>query len=195
MKKCFSFYAIYFVIIAALIFVACDEKTNEEVADNKMSQEDLLKRGEYLVNTIGCGDCHSPKKMGEMGPEEDLERRFSGHPAGTELPKINKAELQNWALFSHDLTTAVGPWGVSFAANLTSDPTGIGNWTLEQFKLSLRKGLFKGLEGSRPLLPPMPWYNFAKLTDEDIEAMFVYFQSTKPIKNVVPAAIPIDQIN
>ena len=43
MKKSFSFYAIYFVIIAALIFVACDEKTNEEVADNKMSQEDLLK--------------------------------------------------------------------------------------------------------------------------------------------------------
>lgn len=194
MKNTFSFYAVYILIIGSILFVACEEKSNEKIDDKKMSQEELLKRGEYLVNTIGCGDCHSPKKMGEMGPEEDMERRFSGHPAGTELPEIDKSKIKDWALFSHDLTAAVGPWGVSFASNITSDPTGIGNWTLEQFKRALRKGLYKGLEGSRPLLPPMPWYNFAKLTDEDIEAMFVYFQSTKPIENVVPAAIPFDQI-
>ncbi len=194
MNKTFLFYIGVILIFTSLLFIACKSPSEEKPADKKMSQAEMLKHGEYLVNTIGCGDCHSPKKMGEMGPEEDVEKRFSGHPAGTPLPPIDKSQLQNWALFSHDLTTAVGPWGVSFAANLTSDPTGIGNWTLDQFKKSLREGKFKGMDNSRQLLPPMPWYNFAKLTDEDLEAMFVYFKSTKPIENVVPAAIPPDQI-
>ena len=94
------------------------------------------------------------------------------------------------ALLSMDLTAAVGPWGTSFAANLTSDESGIGNLTEEQFKRALTKGLYKGLEGSRPLLPPMPWQNFKDIKDEDVHAMFLYLQSTKPVANVVPAPIP-----
>ena len=95
---------------------------------------------------------------------------------------------------SPDLTTAVGPWGVSFASNITSDDTGIGNWSLEQFKISLTKGRFKGLENGRDLLPPMPWQNFANLTNEDLKAIYTYLQSTKPVKNVVPAPIPPAEI-
>ena len=95
-----------------------------------------------------------------------------------------------WALMSMDLTAAVGPWGTSFAANLTSDATGIGNWTEEQFERALRHGLYKGLEGSRPLLPPMPWQNLVNMKPEDMKAVFAYLKSTKPVENVVPAPIP-----
>ncbi|MCB9297006.1 MAG: hypothetical protein H6559_28375 [Lewinellaceae bacterium] len=45
------------------------------------------------------------------------------------------------------------PWGVSYAANLTSDDTGIYLWTEAQFFRAIREGKYKGLEGSRPLLP------------------------------------------
>jgi len=93
-------------------------------------------------------------------------------------------------LFEPDLTAAAGPWGVSFAANITSDQSGIGNWTEEGFIRAMREGKFKGIEGSRMLLPPMPWENFAKLTDEDIRAIYAYLKTTKPVYNVVPAAIP-----
>jgi hypothetical protein len=69
--------------------------------------------------------------------------------------------LQNgWSLFNEDLTAGVGPWGVSFAANITSDDSGIGTWSLEQFKRALTEGKYQGLEGGRMLLPPMPWFNF-----------------------------------
>ena len=45
-----------------------------------------VERGHYLVESIGCADCHTPKKMGRTGPEPDLARMLSGHPEGTKLP-------------------------------------------------------------------------------------------------------------
>jgi hypothetical protein len=62
-------------------------------------------------------------------------------------------------------TATIGPWGMSFAGNLTPDDTGIGNWTYENFEKAMRKGKFKGLDGSRPILPPMPWQMLANVTD------------------------------
>lgn len=56
--------------------------------------------------------------------------------------------------------------------------------------MALRKGKYKGLENARDLLPPMPWFNFSHLTDEDLKAMFAYLKSTKPVNNVVPPPIP-----
>ena len=42
-----------------------------------------VERGRYLVQSIGCGDCHTPKKLGPNGPEEDHGRLLSGHPEGS----------------------------------------------------------------------------------------------------------------
>ncbi len=148
-----------------------------------------MERGQYLVGITGCHDCHSPKIMGPQGPELDPARLLSGFPADRQLPPVPE-NAAGWALMAMDLTAAVGPWGTSFAANITSDETGIGNWTEEQFERALRHGLYKGLEGSRPLLPPMPWQNLANLKPEDMRDMFAYLKSTKPVENVVPAPIP-----
>ena len=82
------------------------------------------------------------------------------------------------------------PWGTSFAGNLTPHETGIGNWSVEQFKRALKEGKYKGLENGRPLMPPMPWPALRNFTDEDLEAMFAYLQTLKPIDNVVPAYRP-----
>ena len=79
------------------------------------------------------------------------------------------------------------PGVVSFAGNLTSDETGIGNWTEEQFKKAITQGKYKGLDNSRPLLPPMPWPQFSMLNDADVKAIYTYLKSTKPVRNVVPA--------
>ena len=92
------------------------------------------------------------------------------------------------------MTAAAGPWGVSFAANLTPDQSGIGTWTEEQFKKALTQGKFKGLDGARILLPPMPWFNFTELKDEDTKAIFAYLKSLPPVKNVVPAHVPPEEM-
>lgn len=163
-----------------------------------MVQEETLEarqeRGRYLVEIMGCNDCHSPKLMGPKGPYPDPDRLLSGHPAAQALPAVPKAALKDWALFAMGNTAAVGPWGVSFAGNITSDATGIGSWSEEQFANAMRKGWWKGIEGSRPLLPPMPWPNFAHMPDADISAIYAYLMSTKPVENVVPAPVPPDQL-
>ena len=186
-----------FILASLLILISCNDKEYKEVPEEKkMTLNDSIKRGEYLVKTIGCHDCHSPKTMTERGPQEIPELALSGHQAGDSLPLINTEALQNgWMLFSGDLTTAVGPWGISFAANLTSDDTGIGNWTMERWKIAMREGKLKGDKGGRMILPPMPWQNFGKLNDEDLESMFKYLQSTDPVENAVPAAIPPNKID
>jgi hypothetical protein len=138
---------------------------------------------------MGCNHCHSPKVFGPMGPVPDTTRLLSGHPSDMPLAKFDTATAKNWALFNVFNTAVVGPWGVSFSANLTSDSTGIGNWTEAQFFKAMREGKFKGLDNTRPILPPMPWKDIGSATDDDLKAIFAYLKSTKPVNNVVPAAI------
>ncbi|HNL40505.1 MAG TPA: hypothetical protein PKH43_15245, partial [Saprospiraceae bacterium] len=62
--------------------------------------------------------------------------------------------------------------------------------TEEQFINAIRKGKLKGLDNSRTLLPPMPWPNYARMSDDELKAIFAFLKSLPPVKNVVPAPIP-----
>ncbi|MFH6602394.1 c-type cytochrome [Maribacter algicola] len=185
-------------IMAALvtILLACTEKKAKDTTiassetESKADAPNKVERGKYMVDVLGCADCHTPKKMSEHGPVNDIEKYMMGFETAAGLPPVPENVLLGpWVLFKGDLTAAVGPWGTSFAGNLTPHETGIGTWTLEQFTRALREAKFKGLESSRPIMPPMPRH-YAYLTDEDIEAIFSYLKSIKPIENVVPAYIP-----
>lgn len=183
---------IWFVAFTALGSFSCKDDVPKEIpVEDALSQEELVTRGEYLVLSVGCADCHSPKVMTEHGPEPDMDRYMMGYDSSQPLMEIpENVPLGPWILFNGELTAAVGPWGTSFAGNLTPHETGIGNWSVEQFKRALREGKYKGLENSRPLMPPMPWPALRNFTDEDLEAMFAYLQTLKPIDNVVPAYRP-----
>lgn len=182
-----------FVVSVVCLILACNEQPKADTTATP-TQEDLVKRGEYLVTTMGCNDCHTPKIMGPNGPELDRSRLLSGHPADAPIGKIDTATLQSWALFSPDLTVAVGPWGVTYSANLTPDDTGLANWTEDQFKKAIREGKSKGMDGTRPLLPPMPWQNLVNLSDDDAKAIFAYLQSLPPVKNAVPNPQPLSAV-
>ncbi len=148
-----------------------------------------VARGEYLVKTIGCGDCHSPKKMGASGPEEDHSRFLSGHPENSAFPPPPRLPEGPWiASVSWDLTAWSGPWGISYAMNLTPDEnTGIGSWSEETFVQALRTGRHMGV--SRPILPPMPWQNFRNLADDDLKSIYAYLRSIPPVHNRVPEPV------
>jgi cytochrome c553 len=156
------------------------------------AQGDAVRRGQYLSIIGGCNDCHTPKVMTPQGPAPDAARTLSGHPANAQLSALPAGVIgpDKWgAVTNNDLTAWVGPWGTSFAANLTPDKaTGLGAWTFEQFSKTMRTGKHLGV--GRPVLPPMPWQSVAMLTDQDMRAMFAYLQSLKPIVNQVPQPIP-----
>jgi hypothetical protein len=192
------------LISTAVFFSACSSETKKEIAAEDVygiptqplppSQTELIARGKYLVTVAGCNDCHTPKVMTEHGPEPDPTRTLSGHNRNEALPPIEKNASKNWMLFNMNLTAFVGPWGLSYAANLTPDDTGIGAWTFENFLTAIRKGKYKGLEGSRDLLPPMPWQMYRNMTDEDLKAVFTYLKSLPPINNIVPAPKSLTEI-
>jgi hypothetical protein len=151
-------------------------------------------RGKYLVDIMGCHDCHTPMKMGPNGPQWDMDRMLSGHPEQLVMPPAPALPPGPWiGQAAATFTAWNGPWGTSFTANLTPDKeTGLGDWTVDQFIATMKTGKDRGK--GRPVLPPMPVQNLANLSDEDIRALFAYLQTIKPIKNRVPQPIdPPDQ--
>jgi hypothetical protein len=145
-----------------------------------------IQRGEYLVAAMGCSSCHTPKAMGPGGPKSDASRFLSGHREGSVLGPPPKLEAGPWvSVGSSDTTAWAGPWGISYAANLTPDEnTGIGSWSEQTFVSALRTGRHMGV--SRPILPPMPWGSFRNLNDEDLRSIYAYLRTVAPVHNRVP---------
>lgn len=124
-----------------------------------------IDRGQYLTTVMGCNDCHTP---GALYGQPDFTRKLSGSELG-------------WR----------GPWGVSFPRNLTPDmETGLGYWSEEEIVKAIRTGV---KNDGKMMLPPMPWQDFAALTDADAHAIAAYLMSLPPVKHAVPAAVPPGQ--
>ena len=171
-------------------FLICPAGVVSQTA--QVYSQEQVSRGAFLVNVGGCHDCHTPKVFTAKGPVPDETRSLMGAPTDTKVAPIPPGVISptGWgALATNDMTAWAGLWGVSFASNLTPDKnTGLGSWTEAAFIKSMRTGKHKGV--LREILPPMPWQNLAKLSDDDLKAIFAYLKTLKPIQNKVPDPIP-----
>ncbi len=133
-------------------------------------------RGRQLVMLGGCNDCHTPKLP---NGQPDMSRMLSGHPEGGPIPPEAEGAVTTNML----LTAWRGPWGLTLARNITPDrETGIGSWTLQDFKRTIRTGVDPKGEA---LYPPMPIPDMQNLPDEDLTAIYNYLRTVKPIHNAV----------
>ena len=190
------------LVYMPLLLISCNNDAPvqqvKESPATELSQAELIARGKYLVTIIGCNHCHTPKKMGPQGPVFDSSLLLSGHQGNSPLPAIDTKALTPgyWVLFAGDLTATVGPWGISYAANLTPDSlTGIGSWTEETFVKTLRSGKHLGQEGGRPIMPPMPWESIGSLSDDDIKSLYTFLHALPAISNRVPAYTPPNEVS
>ncbi|WP_426270482.1 c-type cytochrome [Dyella kyungheensis] len=73
------------------------------------------------------------------------------------------------------------PVGIIYSTNITPDPdTGIGKYSYGQFERAVRRGI--DAEG-HTLYPAMPYPSYAKVNDQDIQALYAYFmQGVQPVK-------------
>jgi mono/diheme cytochrome c family protein len=179
----------------ALAISACNQTPADQPvpAAPAARPQSKVERGRMLVIGGGCHDCHTTKKMGPKGPEPDMSRMLSGHPESIKVTAPYKpATGSQWAMgFTDTLTAWSGPWGVSFAANLTPDPaTGItsGVWSEDLFVKALKTGKHMGT--ARDILPPMPWNWYGQLSEDDLRAIYAYLLTIPPIVNHVPDALP-----
>lgn len=180
------------VLVTTLLAAGCavEESAAAAAVSAEAAQQAKVERGRYLVMVGGCNDCHTPWHIGPNGPEPDLSRTLSGHPQDLVITAAPAPGDGPWSWQSVPTNTAfAGPWGVSFTANLTPDEaTGTGVWTEDIFIKTLRTGRHWGQ--SRPILPPMPWFNYGKMSDEDLSAVFAYLRTLPPIRNQVPTPLP-----
>lgn len=177
------------LMMLTVLLTACSNAKAPEVSTDPTQ---AIARGQYLVMGGACNDCHTPWKMGANGPEPDMSRAMSGHPAQMVMPPAPKPEGPWIGAIGATNTAWAGPWGVSFTANLTPDKeTGIGAWTKQNFIDTIRNARHMG--NGRPLLPPMPAPMYAHLSDDDLGSIYAYLQSLPAVSNKVPAPVPPPQ--
>jgi mono/diheme cytochrome c family protein len=86
------------------------------------------------------------------------------------------------------------PFGVIHTSNITPDPeTGIGSWSAAAFRRALHQGVNR--RGGY-LYPAFPYDHFTKLSDEDVDAIYAYLMTRKPVTYRAPApefAFPFNQ--
>ncbi len=112
--------------------------------------------GAYLAGPVAhCLECHTP--MGPQGPKIDT-------------------DLGRGGFEFH------GPWGVSVAANLTSHPDGLAGYSDAEVLAMITEG--ERPDGS-PMLPPMPYGYFARMTPEDAAALVLYLRTLPPLPDAM----------
>ena len=128
-----------------------------QIADAKANP---VKRGAYLVETLGCVVCHSPV---------DGQKRM--------LPGLKLAG---------GLLLRIVPFGDYPTGNLTSDKaTGLGDWSDEEIKRAITKGILR--DGTRLLPFPMDYASYSTMTADDLSAVVAYLRTVPAISNKVPA--------
>jgi mono/diheme cytochrome c family protein len=141
--------------LGAALMGTADAQTATVLTAN--ADTDLVKRGDYLVNTImTCGNCHSPK-----GPPSAVAgKEFTGGPP-FDLP----------------------PFTVT-PSNITQDKeTGIGSWSDVDIKTLLRTGV---RPNGVPIASIMPVGFYGIITEHDMDAIVAYLRTIKPVSNKVP---------
>ena len=131
-------------------------------------ERDMMDSGEYLVELLGCGACHT---NGAFDGAPDMSRPLSGSDTGIAWTNPLKSNRP----------------GVVYPPNITPDEeSGIGRWSDLQIVNAIRDG--SGQHGVRRITP-MPWQGYTKISDDDVDAIVAYLRSIKPIKHKVPAPV------
>ena len=139
--------------------MTAQEATELFAQQDAAAAADPIARGHHLVDSLGCPQCHSPfDENKHMWPGMRL--------AGGLLIRIE-------------------PFGDYPTGNLTSDKeTGLGNWTDDQIKQVITRGVLR--DGTRLLPYPMDYASYSTLRPEDLSAIVAYLRTVPPVSNKVP---------
>ncbi len=122
----------------------------------KPDPADKIAYGYYLVDNLGCYDCHSASFMRIDKLEPEKSKGYMG--GGIKLK-------------DHSGKSVASP-------NLTFHNTGIGGWSEEHFHMALTQGIGKD---NNIVTFPMPF--FVDLTDYDISAIYAYLKTVSKVDN------------
>ncbi len=116
----------------------------------------------FAMNCAGCAECHSPRNLSNGRYYEDSLFSGSTYAFGSD---------------QHDPL-------MSYASDITPDDAeGIGRWNEDQFAAAVTTGL---RPDSTVLDPHMPYASFKALSNDEIQAVYLFLKSLAPIPRTVP---------
>lgn len=136
---------------------------DQEKAAKRPAASDRIAYGKYMTTAAVCADCHTPQEKGQYIEEMYMAGGF-------------EFNMRNGTL--------------SRSINLTPHPeNGIGSWSEEDFLNKFRNHRNPEV-AERPIAEGeynsmMPWSYYARMTDDDLAAIYHYLKSLKPIDNKV----------
>ena len=75
-------------------------------------------------------------------------------------------------------------FGTLYSSNITPDTaTGIGGWTDDEIAHAITQGIRKNGD---TLFPIMPYYEYNKMSKDDVYSIIAYLRTLKPIVNKIP---------
>lgn len=129
---------------------------------------DILATGKYIANAGGCVECHTKFEKGQLVAGTE----FGG---GREFPFPDGSIVRSGNI-SSDIESGIGSWSKDKFISLfksRSDSTTLNT--------KLKKGAFNTI---------MPWVMYGTMTESDLEALYTYLRTVKPIKNSVEKFTP-----
>lgn len=173
-KKHSILISLIIVLIASTFFAVIAQ--DDDLNDFGMTEEEMLERGEYLSHIGACVSCHTPQKEEYLSDDISLEQLQA-----IGLAFEDTQDLEN-QLLAGGREFPLGPMGVLISPNLTSDETGLGEWTDEEIEAALRIGVSRD---GRRLHPLMPYVNFFSWAESDMQALIMYLRTVPPIENEI----------
>ncbi len=170
MRKLINLQTILLLVVATVIFYACDSadtsKTESITNTNEDSLQQVIAHGEYLaVHVAACIHCHSKRDF----------TKYSG-------PLVPGTEGGGGQRFDNTEFDAIP--GVLYSRNITPDSaTGIGSWTDAEIIRAITQGINKNGD---TLFPLMPYASFNHMSKNDLLSIVAYLHTLKPIHNQVP---------
>ena len=80
----------------------------------------------------------------------------------------------------------VTPYGTVYSTNLSPDPeTGMGAWSYQAFARAMREGIS---QDGHALYPVFPFTSFARMSDEDMTALYAWLMTQTPVVHTTPVA-------
>ena len=145
-----------------------------------------LGRGSTWYASRGAGTVTLPGRSRARFRERRLEMEFGGGRRFETKPTFDELETDPGSA-TRPAVDPGPPEGFVTSPNITTDPSGIPYYTESIFIQTIRTGRVAGV---RPLTRAMVWFEFRKLNDEDLKAIFLFLRSVPPVKHRVSNSDP-----
>jgi mono/diheme cytochrome c family protein len=153
--------------------------------------EDLttrVARGGYLVRMGRCPLCHTARPADGLWMRRRVDMELGGGRRFGEADYYEELSDDPAWLGSRPPPGAATHVGrVVTSPNITSDPSGIAYYDEKLFIRTIRSGKVAGV---RELTRAMVWFEFRKLNDGDLGAIFAYLRSVPPVRHRVSNSDP-----